>query len=148
MASLMNNPYAPPQSPPQPLPKQTRFFTPLAVAVHAAIFPWLGAVLAAINFRRLGNGAAALRTLLIYAGPAVAIHVITIVASKAPLAIAFRILSLALAVMLYREQRVVVMPRLMAGAAPGRWYLVWIALLPIFFVTLVAWQFLSPIPKP
>ena len=95
------------------------------------------------HFRRLGNSAAALRSLLVYAAPSVALHVITIVARRPALDLAFRLLGIALAVMLYREQRVAVTPQFEAAQRAPVGISVRLALLPILFVMLVIWQFVS-----
>ncbi|MEO8873988.1 MAG: hypothetical protein ABI461_00245 [Polyangiaceae bacterium] len=145
----MNNPYAAPQASPGPPPPPTlRLFTPIAVAVHAAIFPWLGAFLATVNYFRLKQRPAALRMFFAYFVPSVFINVLTSRLPSAATALAFRGLSLGLAWLLYRDQMPVVGPALVAGATPARWYIGWFIVFPIvFFLFLVVWQFLSPIPK-
>ena len=59
--------------------------------------------------------------------------------------VSYRVLTLALGVLLYRDQAPIVTPALVAGALPARWYFGWMIAAPIGMVVfLVIWQLLAP----
>jgi hypothetical protein len=142
------NPYAPPSSfTPAQTTARLRLFTPLAVSIHTFITPpWIGAVLATVNYRRLKNNAGVSRTFLVFVLPALAVHAGSFLLPPSwTLFVSYRLATLVLAALLYRDQKPIVTPELAAGALPARWYFGWMIVAPIALVAFfVIWQWLAP----
>jgi hypothetical protein len=141
------NPYAPPESPiePPPAPAEVRLFGPAVIAAHAVLLaPLVGAILAAINHRRLGNAQALRRTLLLFVAPSALLLILAVAApsgSARPLRYLFGI---ALAWMLFREHKPLVDKHLAAGGKKVRWYLLTLAIVGPPLLAAAVWTFLTP----
>ena len=141
---MNQNPYAPPRSQPTPPPqKSLRLFTPLAIGVHAVLFPWFAMIFAIVNsvrLRRRGD-------VPLYGGLLIAMiagNVLMLAQRSSLVSGGARIAMVLVGFATAWHQSSLVGPRLATDAAPARWYLWWIGLLPALFVFLVIWQFLSP----
>lgn len=72
---------------PHDTPTTARLFGPVAIAAHTVMFtPAVGAVLATINHRRLGNGERARRTALAFVLPGAVLLVAEFVTTGSPVA--------------------------------------------------------------
>jgi hypothetical protein len=137
------NPYSPPGAldAPPALATTTRLFGPAAIAAHTVLLtPIMGAVLASINHRRLGDAARARRTLLMYLVPSIVLAGAQ-VASNQRLGGILRFVSLgwsiAVARQLYVEHRVIFDAHAAAGGKAARWYLATLIALGILVAALL-----------
>lgn len=139
------NPYAPPQSPPEPPRASHRLFTAAAVAVHFLILPLLGAGLAVENYRRLHDRRGMWKAVAIYVTACIAMIVFGAASRSRWQTLPLWGARIALAVVIFRDQRRLVHAHFAAGGRSGRWALVWLALLPpLFILFLAVWQILQP----
>ncbi len=147
---MIPNPYAPPESRASPPASNVRLFGATAILLHAILLsPAAGALMAAVNYRRLGDAAGFRRALALYVVPSVALLFFSIAAAanrgRVLLVFGAQIL---LAYALFREQRPLVERHVAAGGRRARWYLATLVALLVLMVGLVVWQVLDPGIRP
>jgi hypothetical protein len=142
------NPYAPPASPAEP-PRPgspVRLFTAPAIAAHTLLLsPLIGSLLAATNYRRLGDRAAFWRTVLMFVIPGAALLAFSFAAGQGARKFLIYGANCAFAVMLFREHAPLVRKHLEAGGQKARWYLATLTAVGATLMVLAVWQFLTPV---
>lgn len=143
------NPYAPPDTPPDPPTAgepalSPRLFTATAVAVHTLLVPIFGAVLAVINYRRSRNPRGVLRATAMFVVPSLALVFFGIAARTGGRQVLVMGARIWLAAIAYRDQQVLVRDHFAAGGRKARWVLGWLVVLPSVVAILVVWQILQP----
>lgn len=123
------NPYSPPAvvSAEPREPRDVRLFGPAAIAAHAVLLtPLVGAIMAAMNRRRLGQRADLRRTFVAYVIPSAALIVLALIAPASAKGL-FRLVtfgwSAAVARALYVQHKPIVRRHVEAGGRKARWYL-------------------------
>ena len=137
------DPYLPSPQVGTDTPTPVRLFGPEAIAAHTVVFtPVVGALLATINHRRLGNGERARRTALAFVLPTAVLLVAELLASGSPIAAVLRLLGFAwtvsVAYRLFFEHQVLFARHVAAGGRPARWYLATFAVVVAIVVALTA----------
>jgi hypothetical protein len=121
-------------------PSGVRLFGPEAIAAHTVLFtPMVGAVLAAINQRRLGNGRAAGHAVLAFALPSAALLVAQVFANdtlSGVLRLAGFAWTIAIARRLFMEHQVLFARHVAAGGRVARWYLATLVVVGVIVVAL------------
>jgi hypothetical protein len=120
-----------------------RLFGPATIAAHAFFLPVLGAGLAAINHRSLGNANAFWRTILVFGVPSAFVLVCQVATSRAappgsPGHGLARLLAffwaIAIAQLLYWEHEPIVKRHIEAGGRKAPWYLATLSGLAVVLV--------------
>ena len=139
-----SNPYAPPRTRAPSPPPGPRAYGPLSLCIYTLLAPPLGAILTAINLRRLQGRPGLLRGLVLFVAPAFGLAWFGAVhrdRSLAFLTVAGRI---ALAAITYVDQRPLVRKHVEAGRAMASWWGPLLVFLPLLVAALAAWQVLAP----
>jgi hypothetical protein len=141
------DPYASPVAPAAltaaaPVAPPVRLFSAEAIATHALVMtPVVGSLLAAINHRRLGHGAALRRTLLAYTAPSAILFIAQFVETDRPLGGPLRIggfvWTVSVAYRLYGEHQVLFAKHVATGGRPAPWYLATLAVMGVVMAGLV-----------
>jgi hypothetical protein len=122
-------------------PTTVRLFGPEAIVAHTLVFtPAVGALLATINHRRLGNGERARRMALAFVLPGAVLLVAEFVAMGSPFGAMLRFLgfgwTVSVAYRLFFEHQVLFAKHVAAGGRAARWYLATLAVLGVIVVAL------------
>jgi hypothetical protein len=122
---------------------QVRLFGPAAIVAHTVLLtPLVGAVLAAMNHRRLGNQPAARYAILAFALPSVAFIVAEVVDIGGPLSGVARLAgfgwTFAVAYRLFYEHEVLFAKHVAAGGRIARWYLATLSAMSVVVIALLA----------
>jgi hypothetical protein len=144
------NPYAAPQTRPEPpgTPTRPRLFGATAVAVHFVIFPLFGALLAATNYHRAKDGAGFWRAATLFVGAAVGLSAFGLAIHNRGQIILLWCARIALAALLFFDQRPLLQRHVAAGGRKARWALAWLFAFPFLaLVGLAVWQVLAPAPS-
>jgi hypothetical protein len=142
---MVSTPNAPPPRPPgQPAPR-VRLFGATAIALHAVLFPPpFGSLLAAENYRRLGDASGLRRALVLYVLPSVGLLFFSIAAASRGQKTLVVGAIVGMAYALFRDQHPVVQRHLAAGGSKARWYLASLLWLLVSILLLAVWQILDP----
>jgi hypothetical protein len=124
-------------------PRPLRLFTPLAVAMHGLLVPPAGGILAILNYARLRDRGGAWKAVF-YLVVGVALIPLGVALQGRPGLLLVTIARFVFANLLYVDQRPVVHKHFEAGGKKGRWYLGWLAFLPLLVAGLAIWQVLQP----
>jgi hypothetical protein len=140
----VTNPYEPPGVRVPPANAVLRIFTPAAVAIHFFVVPPVGAVLGILNYRRLREQRGFWTAVALYCASVMALIGLAVVLrapEMLPLMWAMRAVG---AFLIFRDQRPLVRAHFAAGGRKARWFLGWLAALPICMLYLAIWQLLAP----
>lgn len=141
------NPYEPPRATTGAgaVDSGVRLFGATAIALHAALLmPIVGAVLAAINYRRLRDPARLRWTVLLYVLPSLALVFFAVAVAGAGQRVLVFGANMGLTVALYRDQRPLLERHLAAGGRKARWYVATLITLAILVAGVAVWQLLDP----
>jgi hypothetical protein len=140
------NPYDAPPPPPSPgdANQPLRLFTPIAVGVHAFLLPPSGAILAALNYARLGDRRGVWKAAGFYLAIGMALIALGLALMGRPGLLLVVIARLVFANLLYLEQRPLVQKHFANGGRRGRWVLGWLLAFPALVAGVAIWQLLHP----
>lgn len=115
--------------------------------VATLLLPPFGAVLAMVNYRRVGDRAGMRMAAALYGVPAFALMGFAIACRTHPQALLIWIARVVLALAVLRDQRRLVSLHFAEGGARARVALALLVALPFLLMFVAAWQVLDPTPR-
>jgi hypothetical protein len=112
--------------------------------ITCVILPPFGAVLAMVNYKRMGDPRGMRMAALLYGVPAFALLGFAIACRTQQQALLIWAARAVLAVAVLRDQRRLVSAHFAEGGARARMFLAWLTALPFVLVFLAVWQLIDP----